>query len=438
MVKEVFTALQAELKNVGESMSTIKKHMDQHFSSTDSEIYTQDMTSSFREMFGCQNMTTCQEMRDEYYDVGIELYWTKRKKSAKRRFCDFEITVYDGKESLTYYVHKSILTFGPRRCEYFVRMLDPSERENQKESTIEQDLDNRNNCEVYLPSSAAQVMPQLLDYLYNKEMRHLDSSIAPALAFVAKFFDVRELYKFVTDFIETDIDIPQNTPTYCIEANKLHDKELLNKAITNCAKTFFVSKVWIALTPNLFYQVLSSPSMISRGKEELVGANIAHYLREYEGEITDENFFFLTHFEILPIIPSNEAMFFLRYVQQNFPDFLTSSVEFENGEESSLRQRCIKACAKSWSTTLVKPITQKLGAQQQLSGSSDGPSFYQTLPVDLKLEMLELAILKAHKDNSSLQICDQPKYINDSTNQKQSADRDFEYRSPYNRKRMDF
>ena len=436
MVKEVFTALQTELKNVGESMSSIKEHMNQHFSSADSEIYTQDMTASFREMFGCQNMTSCQEMRDEYYDVGIELYWTKRKKSAKRRFCDFDIVVYDGKESLTYHVHKSILTFGPRRCEYFVRMLDPSQKENEKNSTIDQDLDNTNNCEVYLPTSAAQMMPQLLDYLYNKEMRQLDSSNAPALSFLAKFFDVRELFQFVADFIETDIGIPQNTPTYCIEANKLHDKELLNKAITICAKDFFVSKYWTELTPDLFYQVLSSPSMTLRGKEELVGADIAHYLREYNGEMTDENFFFLTHFEILPIIPPYEAMFFLRYVQQNFPDFLTSSEEFENGEESSLRQRCIKACAKSWSTTLVKQISQKLGAQQHLPGSSDEHTFYQTLPVDLKLEMLELAILEAHKDNSRLEVCRQPKYNgNDFSNHNQSGEREFKHRSPYNRNR---
>ncbi len=323
----------------------------------------------------------CGDKQGPQADFAFKLDW---RQNPNISLSDWTVVVYDGKESAVYHIHKSEVGFGPRRSKFLAAKFDEDEHADVTDP----------NTEVYLPTRAAALFPEFLDYVYSDTLQLTTRNVL-ALKHLANHFDVRALYKKTDSFVQSDLNL-KTAPTYCTEADLVLDEDVQKKAVQLMAESFgrMDMTVITQLPAKMFKEVLSSPHLDV--ESEFLSNKVAQFMRFTDGNaISDEMLFMLTHPQIMPMISSDEAFFFLNWGLK-YPQVL------DEGGDASLRNRCIEAVARSWMTTLAGPIaTLRPEAATGINAGNlnqECPFNYSSLPADIKVEIFEASILAAKRD----------------------------------------
>jgi hypothetical protein len=314
-------------------------------------------------------------------DFNFKLDW---RQNANISLSDWTITVYDGKDSAVYNIHRSEVGSGPRQSGLLASKFSEDEQRATTDPTTE----------VYVPPRAAAMFPEFLDYIDHDQIE-ISTKDVIALKHLANHFDVRPLYKQCQEFMEDDLDI-KTAPVYCYTADLVLDEDVKENAVRLMAQKFgrMNMKVVTKLPPQLFKEVLTSAHLDV--ESEFLSTKVAQFLRFSESEISDEVLFMLTHPQIMPTVSPDEAFFFLNQGLK-YPQVLNE------GGDMSLRNRCVEAVTGSWMTTLAGPIAT-LKPRQAGFGDEDPDvdpecAFnYSSLPAEIKVELFESAILVAKGD----------------------------------------
>ncbi len=159
------------------------------------------------------------------------------------------VSADDSKCSQTYHVHKTFLAHGPRRCEYFVKLMRNEDRfrENQtKTSRIE------------LHPLAAKTFPVLLDFVYGYD-HSITTETASAFRYLGGYFGVNATQNFFLCFVRKDISLA-NLHVYYSHAQQLCDKRLLRFVSVCLAISFQIvlphHSIVTQSTPQLWLEVL--------------------------------------------------------------------------------------------------------------------------------------------------------------------------------------
>jgi len=381
------------------------------------------------------------EVIQDDMDEGVQLSW---RDDPRKSFADWKLIVRDGTGSKTYHLHKAILAHGKRSSQFFIRNFEndlPNGTANRRSGGAGSRDRSKSQTEVALPKRAAQLVPALLDFIYDDKL-DLTSTIAPAVRHLANHFDVRQLYSLVSSFIQSDLT-SKTAATYIHQADQVNDTELLGHAIDVAAQNLRVLESdsgggWFKIPPHLFPQVISNSKAVYPSHEwlsELVGKYIRGRRlqaiqatpprrRNHKGkvppppppieEISDETFYFLTHAQILPKIAPSEAIWYLTFARETFgPEVLVD--ETMGGVEGSLRRRCIVAVSRDWRGMLLGPLRtdkahrdaaaaasntddaarRRLFVEGEDENDSQKLHIYKALPLDIRVEILEESLLNA-------------------------------------------
>jgi len=321
------------------------------------------------------------------HDETFILDWNRdRIPKGVKSMSDWTVKVYNGSDAKIYEVHKSILSFGPRRSMFFIKEFEES-RQRQHAGI---DITNASISEVALPAKAASCMPNLLDYIYMDEV-DLNSNNAVALKFLANHFDVRPLYTMTIAFIEHDLTA-EKALLYVQEADTMKDRDIANLAMKVAAENFkeFSQESLMDLSPVLFQRLVSHSAIMTT--PENLSEIIAAYIRYHPLEMNHELFFLLTNANILPRISANEAFWYLNYGAETFRGILVD--ESFGGTKGSLKGRCIFAITSQWRNSLLPAVSASLDQPSSVN-LIDKSKAYRNLPSDIKLELLEHALLSA-------------------------------------------
>lgn len=323
----------------------------------------------------------CGDKQGPQADFAFKLDW---RQNPNISLSDWTVVVYDGKESAVYHIHKSEVGLGPRRSKFLTAKFDEDEHADVTDP----------NTEVYLPSRVAALFPEFLDYVYSDTLQLTTRNVL-ALKHLANHFDVRALYKKTDSFVQSDLNL-KTAPTYCTEADLVLDEDVQKKAVQIMAENFgrMDMTVITQLPAKMFKEVLSSPHLDV--ESEFLSNKVAQFMRFTDGSaISDEMLFMLTHPQIMPMISSDEAFFFLNWGLK-YPQVL------DEGDDASLRNRCIEAVARSWMTTLAGPIvTLRPETATGINAGNLNPECafnYSSLPAGIKVEIFEASILAAKRD----------------------------------------
>ena len=323
----------------------------------------------------------CGDKQGPQADFAFKLDW---RQNPNISLSDWTVVVYDGKESAVYHIHKSEVGLGPRRSKFLAAKFDEDEHADVTDP----------NTEVYLPSRVAALFPEFLDYVYSDTLQLTTRNVL-ALKHLANHFDVRALYKKTDSFVQSDLNL-KTAPTYCTEADLVLDEDVQKKAVQIMAENFgrMDMTVITQLPAKMFKEVLSSPHLDV--ESEFLSNKVAQFMRFTDGSaMSDEMLFMLTHPQIMPMISSDEAFFFLNWGLK-YPQVL------DEGDDASLRNRCIEAVARSWMTTLAGPIaTLRPEAATGINAGNLNPECafnYSSLPAGIKVEIFEASILAAKRD----------------------------------------
>ncbi len=318
---------------------------------------------------------------------------------------DLTLLVYDGSGSgVPYYVHTLLLVHGGRKSGFVIEQLKLQNNGKRSDYKIE----------LYLPLLAAKHIPAFLDHVYGKELK-ITTSNAPPLRYLANRFDLRDLYKSIsTKFIPTDLEIG-TAPMYCSLADQLKDFELRDKAIKimaermdklninsvkhlrpilmrslvqweklECSSEELSEKValWLRLRREL--EQARDEALIggNNAGDESRNASAASTRKDDEEDITDEDFYWLTHVQYMPKIAPSEALFYLKFGSQ-YPQVMS---EVGSG---SLKTRCLAALSG-------KAAVDKLTAHLE---NKDVTPFdmYESLDLTSKVELLEASLVGVKK-----------------------------------------
>jgi hypothetical protein len=156
----------------------------------------------------------------------VETTRPKWRDDPAESFSDWKIEIVveegDSKYSQIYHVHKTFLAHGPRRCEYFTKLLRSEEVFKENHSGISQ---------ITLDPLSAKA----LDYVYGFN-HSITTETATALDYLGDYFGNSELQTFSIQFGYKDMSL-DNVHVYYA-----HAEELCNEVICPpCAhlKQFF-------------------------------------------------------------------------------------------------------------------------------------------------------------------------------------------------------
>ncbi len=352
------------------------------------------------------------------FDEGIKLDW---RKDPYHSMSDWTLIIRDGttrQQPQMYHIHKSVVSYGNRKSGFLLNVFERDILEGNRGG-------RGGTTEIALPKRASACVPQLLDFIYFDKL-DLNAECAPPMRHLANTFDVRELYALVSSFIQSDISEATIT-TYIREAEAVKDKELLGFGMTLAANKFDLlpNDSLLQLPPHVFQQLTSNPQLNCPSSERL-SQRVATYARGRSEEINDEVFYFLTHAQILPRICSSEAMWFLNFAASKFGNVLVD--DSMGGYEGTLKRRCIVAAAKEWRSLLVGSVKEQV--RQRIEGGGEHSSSilgsdiprrrlfvdgenetnvdkkraYMSLPADIRVELLEEALLAAAEEEETSNI----------------------------------
>jgi hypothetical protein len=140
-------------------------------------------------------------------------------------FSDWRIQVLskDRNTTETFYVHRTVLAFGPRRSGYFEHLFHFAIGNESPVTTLE------------LNDRAAAVFGDLLDYVYSSRSFALCTNNAVALSFLAQCLMVPELQTDVDTFIRADLGL-SNVGTYMSQAIYFQDSATSCRVVDKCVE----------------------------------------------------------------------------------------------------------------------------------------------------------------------------------------------------------
>jgi hypothetical protein len=201
--------------------------------------------------------------------------------------------------SVLYHVHKNILSVGPRRSEYFVRLFEKLARFAEcqsKRSTIE------------LDELSSKAFPALLDFMYGGSSRphqqepslQLDTHTATALHSLGSYFEMRLLKWRVRQFLIKDLSI-ETCAIYLEHACLLHDEKVKAAVGGYCAqhiqkltKESPILQIW---DPIFWMAVMM---LLPRNDSRHASVLIAQFCRIHLERLDAETFLDLTNSKLLP------------------------------------------------------------------------------------------------------------------------------------------
>ncbi len=369
----------------------------------------------------------------------------------------------------TYHIHKTIVSYGQRKSGFLIKLFEDHIMQSTNHHHHHHHRQDRNSSsssstttELALPTTAANHIPTLLNYIYFDKLQ-LNAQNAPPLRHLANLFDVRELYALVSSFIQTDLTNNSNNhnnnnrnntiTTYIREADAVNDQELFQLCLNIAIQQFtsISDESLSILPPRLFQQLICHPQLLqlSTSSSIVLSKRIATYIRsrattttttthnhnhnnyykEEEDGINDEIFYFMTHCQILPQIDPTEALWYLIYTHRKYPNVLID--DSMGGYEGTLKRRCIVASSSNWKMLLLGEIRDNV--RRKLDGGTSGGIVvsgmsgdgggsptrrrlfvdgddeikldqgrgYMSLPMDIRIELLEEALLNAATATSS-------------------------------------
>lgn len=282
--------------------------------------------------------------------------------------------------STTYHVHKNMLGIGPHRSDYFARLFQSQQSQSAMSGSGLSELGN-STSEIELEYSSARAFPAMLDFIYSSEGDVLAvTETATALRHLANYFNIRELYRSATGFIQRDMNF-NTAPVYFSEAYIYHDEKLYNTAKDVCMRNFQcipMSDLFV-LSTEQFRDIVCSPDLICN--EEALSRSVASFIRKKQtlGKIDDDVITDLTSRMVR--VDATEALFYLKL-----------SIQYRIADGSSLQQRCFESCCSTWKNI---PTRTKLDGNSSPIGQD---SYYCALPLETRAKLLETALDAASVD----------------------------------------
>jgi hypothetical protein len=286
-----------------------------------------------------------------------------------------------------YFVHRTQLAVGPRRCEYFAKLFRSKKPKSLK----------RGATRIELRPSAARAFPQMLDFIYAPVGTPPDvtSETAVALRHLATCFGIRELFDYVTSFIKRDLS-PETAPTYLLEAHTFQHEKLISVSLSVCAENFEAIKFsrMVALPPELFEKVVTSPDL--QCSSQVLSARVASYCRCRPGMVDSDMLKRLTDSRLMPTIAEEESFFFLRLLveMQSDEDSSCHPSSAVSGRTYDLYRRCVeqssdivRTAVAHQSETAGRATSANLSRQQRQLIKE-----YNSLPSTMKVDLLEHAL----------------------------------------------
>ena len=264
-----------------------------------------------------------------------QLSW---RDDPERSLSDWTIVVRCGVTgvSQTFNVHKAMLAAGAQPSEYFKSVFVGGASGMREGSTKTTTLD--------LENSAAVAFPAYLDFVYTGVLGATSAS-ATALLHLAGYLRCRELHNEVTQFMQGDL-CGDNAALYLAEAERYSLEKVAAAALPVCA-------AWLtkggggyvtALPSPLFCRVIHAPERECSSGElsQLVAAYCCGpHAQSVDGAFLTE----VTAVEIMPVIDSRVALSLMERAWSHEPQ-----------NASSLRERCVRACALHWQSALLPAI----------------------------------------------------------------------------------
>ena len=298
-----------------------------------------------------------------------------------------------------YFVHRAVLGVGPRKGDFFVDLFHKHrlalENQNDEKDDCNGDLEPITHIEV--KPSAAAAFGAMLDFMYSPNDRPVKATTesAVALRHLSIALGIRELFNSVTPFIQKDLSA-QTSPIYLFEAHRYYHIKLLNVAIKICASNFSEVKLssLIILTPDLLERVLTSPHL--KCASETLSSKVASYFRCRPNAINRENLLRFTPPDIMPIISSDEVIFFLHLMEET--GLLNKrGKRNKNSRNNSLYERCIARSSEAVYKIMEKKLSldTKSNIVRERQHRKNGETEFDYISFRVKAEILEKAFLES-------------------------------------------
>jgi hypothetical protein len=389
-------------------------------------------------------------------DDDTELTW---RLDARKSLSDWAVLV-TAKETTTtqvYNVHKNYLAVGPRKSLYFVRAFavhtkkQQEEREKLKVQQHQQQLQAQKSqhekkagftkqfpfhtgiepCELItrtlrhdrassssktggaadssmirnhqmvtkldLPKLAAEVFPQVLDYIYSGKL-DIHTHNVTALHYLADLLEIKALVRLTRAYWQKDLCVDKLC-IYYRHAAVVGDAHILRHAQEFCARHIFeipedlVVQVLTAIDGEFFYQVISHHAMVgqhngeegdisdgggeseeeeksskvvsTRGVRALSSKRlsliVAVYCNIHRQDLTADTFLKLVGPDILPEIDVKAAKVLLE---------LEYYICRDDDKLTSLKRRCIKVVSKKWDHACIDSKDFNLVSLPRLGGEA--------------------------------------------------------------------
>lgn len=233
-------------------------------------------------------------------------------------------------ESTNYYIHKHMVAVGVKKSEY----LD--ERFRTERSDVFQ---------LSLDDKTSQHVPNLLDFMYCHDYEiDVSTENVVALLQLGKLFKVIPVVTKAAGFILEDMTI-SNMSTYVSESCLYKDEKVKKVVVSKCSENIQEISVrdplWAAMEPQLFLDVLSSPSIQRESLSLHLSILLKEYIEMHQYEIDDEMFIQLTSENIIPTVDREAALPLIELCEAYD---LTKVCE-------PLLKRCAYTVASHWQTT---------------------------------------------------------------------------------------
>jgi hypothetical protein len=251
--------------------------------------------------------------------------------------------------------------------------------------------------------SAADVLPQVLDFCYHPESS-LDLNVENAvpLLYLGKRYKIRALLEQAETYVMENI-IPSTAMYFLLDSYLFKLDDILGRSIdvtaANLADTVDFETIY-RLPPALFRRIILSKELIC--ESDLLSLIVYSYCGEHHAEDVDVEYFRdVTKLRIMPEIDPNVALLVLKYyIDLMIADDDTCNI-MEMLPGDSLMQRCITVIAKNWKEEVCEPMIIDSGRENAMSHQP--AVLHRTLPLPLQNYIFEKCILQAKNDSDSVE-----------------------------------
>jgi hypothetical protein len=212
------------------------------------------------------------------------------------------------------------------------------------------------------------------------------------MVYLAEYFLLPSLLKFLQTFIQKDLSLETSDKYYTAAGSYDNHTILLNLVAQTCAKDFEriaeASSLLRCMYPDFFLRVLSmASSRLTEEQQSGYSVVVAKYWMIHKQSLSRKIFYQLTSSELLPAVEVSVAWKLLEFET----DFIRMDKEDPDSKEESsltcLQKRCIKALVENW---------------EKISSSEAMTTSLEKIPAIVLRELLPLSISRAQQTVSSM------------------------------------